>query len=150
MQDTRSCSFVMNRNKLKTRRIIPLQRIKTSWRCGELLLWDINRVAKNITNYRFVTCLSSYAAHLSPCKGEIARGFISIFLFCSCGVCYFSPFHLFTFKLLTNCKFWRCQEIGSNFARVPTKSSNLFLARKNARILRFCIALIINSLCILR
>ena len=48
--------------------------------------------------------------------------------------------------LLTNRNFSHCQEIGNNLARVSTKSLNLFLARKNARILRLCILLIVNNL----
>ena len=48
--------------------------------------------------------------------------------------------------LLTNRNFSHCQEIRSNLARVSTKSSNLFLARKNASILRLCILLIISDL----
>ena len=59
-----------------------------------------------------------------------------------------SPFHSFTFKLLTNCKFSRCQEIGRCFARVPIEVANLFSACKNARILRLCIVLIIKYLCV--
>ena len=50
--------------------------------------------------------------------------------------------------LLTNRNFSHCQEIGNNLARVSTKSLNLFLARKNARILRLGILLIINGLCV--
>ena len=49
-------------------------------------------------------------------------------------------------KKVSNCKFWHCRKIGRYFARVPTKSSNLFLARKIARILHLRISLIISDL----
>jgi len=39
-------------------------------------------------------------------------------------------------KKVSNCKFWHCQKIGRYFARVPTKSSNLFLLVKSQG---FCI-----------
>ncbi len=53
------------------------------------------------------------AAHLSPCKGEIERGFIPHFFIFTCGVSHlftFSLFYPFTFKLLTNRKFFNIRE----------------------------------------
>ena len=79
--------------------------------------------------------------------------YIHVFLFYNCGVSYFltlSPFHSITFLLLSICKLRGCQEIGSNLARMPTKLFNLFLARKNARILRLYISLIMNQLYLFR
>ena len=96
---------------------------------------------------------ASNAAHLSPCKGEKERGYIHVFLFYNCGVSYFltlSSFHFITFLLLSICKLRGCQEIGSNLARVPIEATNLFSARKNARILRLRIALIMSQLHIYR
>ena len=75
--------------------------------------------------------LSSYAAYLSPWKGEKERGLL---------------IPNWRFKLVTNRNFYPFQETGCNFARVPTKSFNLLLARKNARILHQRILLIINYL----
>ena len=75
--------------------------------------------------------------------------YIHVFLFYNCGVSYFltlSSFHFITFLLLSICKFRGCQEIGSNLARVPIEATNLFSARKNARILRLYISLIMNQL----
>ncbi len=48
--------------------------------------------------------------------------------------------------LLTICYFSPCQEIGSNFARVPIEITNLLLARKIARILWLSILLIFSGL----
>gem|GEM_PF-2738732 len=82
-------------------------------------------------------------------RGDISMYFYSIIV----ALAIFSPFRLFTlspFLLLTNCKFRGCQEIGSNLARVPIEATNLFLARKNARILRLYISLIMNQLYLFR
>ena len=49
-------------------------------------------------------------------------------------------------RKVSNRKFCGCQKIGWRFARVPIEVIRLLLARKNARILRFCILLIINTL----
>ena len=75
--------------------------------------------------------LSGYTAHLSPWKEEKERGLL---------------IPNWRFKLVTNRNFYPFQETGCNFARVPTKSFNLFLARKNARILHYRILLIIRYL----
>ena len=48
--------------------------------------------------------------------------------------------------LLTICYFSHCQEIGSNFARVPIEITNLLLARKIARILQLGMSLIFSGL----
>ena len=49
-------------------------------------------------------------------------------------------------RKVSNRKFCGCQRIGWCFARGPIEVISLLSARKNARILRFCISLIINTL----
>ena len=49
-------------------------------------------------------------------------------------------------RKVSNRKFCGCQKIGWRFARVPIEVISLLSARKNARILRFCMLLIINVL----
>ena len=49
-------------------------------------------------------------------------------------------------RKVSNRKFCGCQKIGWCFARVLIEVISLLSVRKNARILRFCISLIINTL----
>ena len=49
-------------------------------------------------------------------------------------------------RKVSNRKFSGCQKIGWRFARVPIEVINLLSVRKNARIFRLCIPLIISAL----